>query len=81
MNVENPDYKLTYFYFADMNPGTQGASLTEGKRTRRSKAKQNGDAGQEGRSGSPKSDEEPGELINPPSGKTVTINFKLLCVI
>lgn len=53
----------------NMNPGTQGSSLTEGKRTRRSKAKQNGDAGQEGRSGSPKSDEEPSELINPPPGK------------
>lgn len=50
----------------NMNPGTQGASLTEGKRARRSKAKQNGDVpSDQPRSGSPKSDEEPAEFSTP----------------
>ncbi|XP_014239812.1 eukaryotic translation initiation factor 5 [Cimex lectularius] len=52
-----------------MNPGTQGASLTEGKRAKRSKTKQNGEVTTNGdRSGSPKSEDEP-ELIVPPPKK------------
>ncbi|XP_073982475.1 eukaryotic translation initiation factor 5 [Rhodnius prolixus] len=50
----------------NMNPGTQGASLTEGKRARRSKAKQNGETTTNGeRSGSPKSEEEPELIVAP----------------
>lgn len=60
----------------NLNPGTQGASLTEGKRTRRSKAKQNGDAtGDQPRSGSPKSDDDPVDSINPPLPKQSEINI------
>uniref|UniRef100_A0A0K8SM34 Eukaryotic translation initiation factor 5 n=1 Tax=Lygus hesperus TaxID=30085 RepID=A0A0K8SM34_LYGHE len=46
----------------NLNPGTQGASLTEGKRSKRKGNKQNGDATNGDRSGSPKSEEEP-EII------------------
>lgn len=49
----------------DLNPGTQGASLTEGKRSKRKGQKQNGDVNGD-RSGSPKSEEE-SELIVAPS--------------
>lgn len=47
-----------------MNPSAQGASLTEGKRARRSKNKQNGETDQP-RSGSPKSDEDPPDISAP----------------
>jgi len=53
----------------NINPGAQGASLTEGKRARRSKAgKQNGETNGD-RSGSPKSEEEGGEIETTPSKK------------
>ncbi|XP_054263361.1 eukaryotic translation initiation factor 5 [Macrosteles quadrilineatus] len=47
----------------NLNPAAQGASLTEGKRAKRSSKRVNGENG-EPRSGSPKSEEE-GELITP----------------
>lgn len=62
------NHKLNTFILKNppnLNPAAQGASLTEGKRGKRSK-KQNGETNGEARSGSPKSEEEPELVVSAP---------------